>query len=246
MPFRSNDPFANPFASMRSEFNAYLDVLTDEGSDLPLLFGPSLKSWPGRWRDHFAERMPAAPEALVLEIGSHFGEVILQMAADESEHAFLGMDITLKRVVKLAQKAKTSSLPNLTSLLCNARGLDLLFTDSELDAVLVFFPDPWAKKKRQKKNRLLQANFLEVLARKLKSDGYFWFKTDCEPYKDEVHEALKAAGWRRVETPNGIASRVYVSRFERTFRDQGLPTYASVWAPPRPECYPGPEDNPQS
>lgn len=232
MPFRSDDPFANPFGTMRSEFNAFLDVLTDESSGLPLLYGPALKNWPGRWREHFAERMPESPENLVLEIGSHFGEVILQMAEDEKNHAFLGMDITLKRVVKLAQKAKDSSLQNLTSLLCNARGLDRVFEDGELDAVLVFFPDPWAKKKRQKKNRLLQPDFLKVLARKLKDDGYFWFKTDCEPYKEEVHEALAAAGWRSVETPSGLAARIYTSRFERTFRDQGLPTYASVWAPP--------------
>lgn len=232
MPIRTEDPFQNSLAHLRSDVNRYVDVLVNnrEGG-LPLLHGPDLKPWPGRWRNSFAGRMPETPEKLVLEIGSHYGEVILQMAQQHPETAFLGLDITFKRVVKLAQKAQERELHNLTSLLANARGLDQLFAEGELDGIIVFFPDPWAKKARQSKHRLLSSSFLSLLARKLRPGGFFWFKTDCEPYFAEVVSSLEVLGWDLIQ-PRGLAAQTYTSRFERLFRDQGLPTYALVAYPP--------------
>ncbi|MBC7661894.1 MAG: hypothetical protein H7249_19550 [Chitinophagaceae bacterium] len=232
MSIRAQDPFVDSFATMREDVNAFLPLIRD--AELPILYGPKLAPMSGHWRSFFQEKMLEPPENLILEIGSHYGEVILKMAADEPKTAFIGMDITLKRVVKLAQKAKEFGLKNLISILCNAKFLDVLFASHELDAVLVFFPDPWAKKKRYHKNRLLKPEFLALLAQKLKPDACFWFKTDWEPYNADVMEALTAARWRQVEQPmTGLCSKVYTSRFERLFKAQGLTTYASVWMPPR-------------
>lgn len=230
MSIRAQDPFIDSFANMREDVNAFLSVLRD--SDLPLLYGPRLKPCAGQWQKHFVEKMPAPPKDLVLEIGSHYGEVILKMAKDEEDTAFIGMDITLKRVVKLAQKAQEYQLHNLTSILCNAKFLDQLFAPEELDGVLVFFPDPWAKKKRYHKNRLLKPEFLALLAKKLKPEAYFWFKTDWEPYNAEVLETLRAADWREIQPKTGLPSKVYTSRFERLFKSAGQTTFASVWTPP--------------
>jgi tRNA (guanine-N7-)-methyltransferase len=227
---RSQDPFSDSFATMREDVNAFLSVLRD--AKLPVLYGPKLKPMSGTWHMHFAEQMGQRPEGVILEIGSHLGEVLLKMAADHPTAAFIGMDITMKRVVKVAQKAEAKSLKNITSVLCNARFLDRVVADGELDGIIVFFPDPWAKKKRHHKNRLLQAPFLATLARKLKPGGYFWFKTDWEPYNAEVLEALFAAGWQASTPTAGIPSQVYTSRFERLFKSQGLPTYESIWLPP--------------
>lgn len=231
MSIRTQDPFKDSFALMRDDVNAFLSVMR-ENENLPLLYGPKLQPMKGSWFDHFAEQMKARPKSIILEIGSHLGEVILKMAENEPETAFIGMDITMKRVVKVAQKADAKKLMNLTSILCNARFLDMIFADGELDGVLVFFPDPWAKKKRTAKNRLLQPHFLEVLARKLKPESFFWFKTDWEPYNAEVLEALKAAGWREHQATEGLPSQIYTSRFERLFKSEGLQTYESVWLPP--------------
>ncbi len=230
MSIRAQDPFVDSFATMREDVNAFLSILRD--SDLPLLYGPRLKPCAGRWRTHFTEKMAHPPKALVLEIGSHYGEVILKMARDEGDTAFIGMDITLKRVVKLAQKAQLDQLHNITSILCNARFLDQLFVPAELDGVMVFFPDPWAKKKRYHKNRLLNSEFIALLASKLKPDAFFWFKTDWEPYNTEVLDALKAAHWRPLIPTLGLASKIYTSRFERLFSEAGQSTFASVWMPP--------------
>ena len=230
MSIRAQDPFVDSFATMREDVNAFLSVLRD--SDLPLLYGPRLKPCAGQWCKHFTDKMPVPPKDLILEIGSHYGEVVLKMAKDEADTAFIGMDITLKRVVKLAQKAQENELHNLTSILCNAKFLDQLFAPEELDGVLVFFPDPWAKKKRYHKNRLLKPEFLALLAKKLKPEAYFWFKTDWEPYNTEVLDALHAAKWREIQPESGLPSKVYTSRFERLFKGAGQTTFESVWAPP--------------
>ncbi len=230
MSIRANSAFHDSYRTMAEGVNAYLSLLRD--SDLPLLYGPRLEPLKGRWREHFTAKMKAPPRDLVLEIGSHFGEVILKIAKNEPETALIGMDITMKRVVKLAQKAEAGELHNLTSVLCNARFIEDLFIDRELDGTLIFFPDPWKKKKRTLKHRLIGPEFLAVLARKLKPTGYFWFKTDWEPYYVDVLSYLEEAGWRPFTPTEGIPSQIYTSRFERTFRDQGLPTYGSAWLPP--------------
>lgn len=232
MSIRTQNPFQDSFATMREDVNAFLNVLKD--GDLPILYGPKLEPMIGTWSQYLAEQMGRTPKAVILEIGSHLGEVILKMAENEPDSGFIAMDITLKRVVKVAQKSLAKNLSNITSILCNAKFLDLIFRDNELDGVLVFFPDPWAKKKRYQKNRLLRPEFLEVLARKLKPEAYFWFKTDWEPYNAEVLCALRAAGWRAYQAPEGIPSMVYTSRFERIFKAEGLETYESVWLPPLP------------
>ncbi len=231
MPIKTSNPFQDPLEHMRPEVNRYLTLLKEgaETGDLPLMYGPSLERWPGHWREHFATQMGISPTQLILEIGSHFGEVILKMAADHPETALLGMDITFKRVVKLAQKTQGLGLKNLTSLLCNARALDQVFADGELDGIFIFFPDPWAQKKRQMKNRLVTQDFVRVLQRKLRPGGFFWFKSDCEPYYSAVCEAFNESLWVQNQTRQGIPSEIYTSRFERLFAEQSLPCHQFCW-----------------
>lgn len=231
MPIKNVNPFTDPLANMRPEVNRYMALLKEgaESGDLPLLYGPAMERLPGRWAQHLGEAMGQAPKELVLEIGSHFGEVILKMATDHPETALIGMDITFKRVVKLAQKSHSLGQKNLVSVLCNAKALDQVFADGELDGVFIFFPDPWAQKKRQLKNRLVNADFVAVLQRKLRTGGFFWFKTDCAPYYEAVCEAFDGTRWSRAETRHGIPSEIYTSRFERLFREQGLPCHEFCW-----------------
>jgi len=236
MPIKTTNPFQDPLENMRPEVNRYMALLKEglESGDLPLLYGPAMESLPGQWLQHFAEPMGKKPETLILEIGSHFGEVILKMAADHPDLAFVGMDITFKRVVKLAQKADALGHKNMFSVLCNAKALDQVFADGELDGIFIFFPDPWAQKKRQMKNRLVQTEFVRVLQRKLKPGGFFWFKTDCEPYYAAVCETFDVGLWEQTQIRQGIPSEIYTSRFERLFREQGLPCHEFCWTARHP------------
>jgi tRNA (guanine-N7-)-methyltransferase len=231
MPIKNANPFHDPLERMRPEVNRYLTLLKEglESGDLPLLYGPAMERLPGQWRQHFTEQMSQTPDKLLLEIGSHFGEVILKMASDHPDTALIGMDITFKRVVKLAQKSQSLGQKNLLSVLCNAKALDQVFADGELDGIFIFFPDPWAQKKRQMKNRLVNQDFVQVLHRKLKPGGFFWFKTDCEPYYAAVCESFHNELWKADQPRHGIPSEIYTSRFERLFREQGLPCHEFCW-----------------
>jgi tRNA (guanine-N7-)-methyltransferase len=236
MPIKNANPFQDPLEHMRPEVNRYLSLLKDglESGDLPLLYGPAMERLPGQWRQHFADQMGQSPSALVLEIGSHFGEVILKMASDCPDTALIGMDITFKRVVKLAQKSQGLGQKNLLSVLCNAKALDQVFADGELDGIFIFFPDPWAQKKRQMKNRLVNQDFVKVLQRKLRPGGFFWFKSDCEPYYAAVCESFDTNLWEIDQGRQGIPSGIYTSRFERLFAEQGLPCHEFCWITKKP------------
>ena len=230
MPIRIEDPFRDPTLRLNEDVNPFLKQIREGLADgsLPVLYGPRLKPIKGKWKGEFERTMDAAPKDLILEIGSHMGEVLKNMALAHKNTAFVGMDITFKRVVSLAEKAKSGGIQNVRSLLCNAKALDLIFDENELDGLVIFFPDPWARKKRQQKNRLLNKEFLAQAKKVIKPGGFFWFKTDHKPYFDEVFPEAEAIFSRDIE-PQGLPGEIYTSRFERHFSEQGLPKYEVCW-----------------
>ena len=60
------------------------------------------------------------------------------------------------------------------------------------DRVLLFFPDPWPKKKHHKR-RIVQPAFVALIARKLKTGGLFHMATDWEPYAEHMLEVMQAS-----------------------------------------------------
>lgn len=240
MPIRMYDPFIDPTANLNPEVNPFLGKMREglKSGDLPLLFGPDLKGKAGNWRQYFAEKKGTSSSSgsssgLILEIGCHKGETIRKMACDFRDLNFMGIDITFKRVVNTAEKAAQSELKNVVSVLCNGRGLHHILAPEELDGVIIFFPDPWANKKRQKKNRLLSAEFFEKLKRNIRKGGFLWIKTDNWDYASEIQEHAKKAGFERCENRESLdvplPTRVYTSRFERHFQEQGLETFDGCW-----------------
>jgi tRNA (guanine-N7-)-methyltransferase len=72
---------------------------------------------------------------------------------------------------------------------------------------MLFFPDPWPKK-RHHKRRLVQPAFVAELRSKLKSGGVFHLATDWENYAEQMLEVLNAApGWRNLVGEGGFAPR---------------------------------------
>jgi tRNA (guanine-N7-)-methyltransferase len=69
--------------------------------------------------------------------------------------------------------------------------LEQHLADSSLSEVLILFPDPWHKKRHQKR-RLIQAPFVDLLARKLKMGGLLQLATDWEPYALQMREVISA------------------------------------------------------
>ncbi len=89
---------------------------------------------------------------------------------------------------------------------------------ASLDRVLLFFPDPWHKKKHHKR-RILQPRFIELLGRALRPGGRFHMATDWQDYAEHMRaEMEQAAQFRNVAGPGRYAEKpAYrpTTKFER-------------------------------
>lgn len=234
MPLKNPNPFHSRAAHLDAGVNPYVALLRDaaQTGSLPLAFGAQLETLPGRWREHVATAggLTSTPARLVLEIGIHKGRTLVDMAADQAGAGFVGLDITYKRVVTTAQRLKAQGLKNAFCAMANAQQLDRLFAPAELDGVVIFFPDPWVKKARQAKHRLVDSAFVARLATVVRPGGYVWLKTDQKIYFDGAMEAFADAPFAlaRGDEP-GLPALDYTSSFEQRFHAQNLPTYSGKW-----------------
>ena len=168
---------------------------------------------------------------LVLEAGCYLGKTVTELAQANPLINVLGIDITYKRTVKAARKLQRIKSPNARIGISEAASLLHFLPDASLAGVCVFFPDPWPKKK-QRKNRLVNAAFLEVLKVKLAPQGFFWFKTDSLDYFEDVLEAANAAHWHVSEPdlqPGILAQQPYVTVFEKLFLEKEQPIYRRLF-----------------
>jgi len=228
MPVQSPDPFLKLSEHVDPHKNPYVARLLEfqENKDLPVLHGSNLKPWVGHWRDIFPEYFPESPPParLCIEIGCHYGRTLSEVAADHPDVGFIGIDITFKRVIKAAERAKRLGLRNVVTILSNAQGIDQLFAPGEIDGVITFFPDPWLKK-RKAKNRLLDGSFGTAVHQCISAGGFFWLKTDQESYFNEACSHLEGAGMRPADTLEILGTKDYSSSFEQLFKSRGQPTF---------------------
>lgn len=114
--------------------------------------------------------------------------------------------------------------------MADAKEMDHVFADGELSGAVIFFPDPWIKKKSQTKKRLINAKFCAILKKVLKPNGFLWFKTDSLDYFVSTQTLLLEAGFTEGSLKqHSCFTKNYESTFERRFKEKGEPTYESVW-----------------
>ena len=126
----------------------------------------------------------AAPRCL--EIGFGAGEVIGALAETNPHIDYLGIEVHRAGVGRLLLRAQQSSLKNLRVICSDA--VDVLrdhIADAAFDEVLVFFPDPWHKK-RHHKRRLIEPSFVSLAAAKLRSGGTLRLATDWQAYAEQM------------------------------------------------------------
>ena len=107
----------------------------------------------------FSENMDQEPKSLVLEIGSHRGDVLAAMARNHPDSAFMGMDITFKRVVNLLKKLR--KMASAMSRQSWVTPKPFLFCSKKRTGWHYhLLSRSLGEQKRQKKNRLLNREFL--------------------------------------------------------------------------------------
>jgi tRNA (guanine-N7-)-methyltransferase len=130
---------------------------------------------------------------VVLEIGFGMGHSLLAQAQAALQSNFIGIEVHTPGVGKLIQDMEAQSVGNIRIYRHDAvEVLRDCIADNSLDTVQVFFPDPWHKRKHQKR-RLIQANFVEQLRTKLKPGGLLHLATDWEDYARQMMRVLSEA-----------------------------------------------------
>jgi tRNA (guanine-N7-)-methyltransferase len=145
-----------------------------------------------------------------LEIGFGAGEVIGALAKDHPETDYLGIEVHRAGVGRLLLRAQEDRLANLRIICHDAvEVLAHAIPDESFDSILIFFPDPWHKK-RHHKRRLIDAPFVETLADKLRGGGVLRLASDWQEYAEQMLRVGNACTRLESQSPDGT----YVQRPE--------------------------------
>ncbi|ANZ42752.1 tRNA (guanosine(46)-N7)-methyltransferase TrmB [Lentzea guizhouensis] len=159
------------------------------------------RAWDTHWEKlgHDVKTLPEGPldftswfgrsAPVLLEIGSGMGETTSQLVAAAPELNYVAVEVYKPGLAQLLLRAEhLGGLDNLRVLRGDA--VDLLtdhVTPASLHGVRIFFPDPWPKKKHHKR-RLVQPEFVSLLASRLEPGGVLHLATDWENYAEQMLE----------------------------------------------------------
>jgi tRNA (guanine-N7-)-methyltransferase len=122
----------------------------------------------------------------VIEIGFGNGASLAEMAKNQPDTDFLGIEVHRPGVGQLLNLIQQNGLSNLRVACTDA--VELLkhrLADNSLDRLQLYFPDPWHKK-RHHKRRIIQPDFVNLLAKKIKLGGHLHMATDWQHYAEQM------------------------------------------------------------
>jgi tRNA (guanine-N7-)-methyltransferase len=180
---------------------------TTEPLDLPRLFGR------------------VAP--CIVEIGSGMGETTVAIAAAHPENDYIALEVHTPGVGSLLKQVANADLTNVRVVQHDAvEVLEHMIPAAALSGVHIFFPDPWPKK-RHHKRRLVQPDFADLLATRLRAAGYVHAATDWAEYAEHILQVLSAEPLLENTSPGYAARPDY--RPPTKFEERGLRLGHGVW-----------------
>jgi tRNA (guanine-N7-)-methyltransferase len=124
--------------------------------------------------------------SIILEIGFGMGETTAAMAESHPDWNIVGVEVYRAGVGSLLARIEKRQLQNIRIIEHDAvEVLGQMIRDESLDAVHIYFPDPWPKK-RHHKRRLIQPAFIAALARKIRQGGIVHMATDWPDYAEQM------------------------------------------------------------
>ena len=118
------------------------------------------------------------------------GDSLIQMAQADPGAQFIGIEVHRPGVGRLLSRVLAEKIQNVRVYAEDA--VDVFaqsLTLESLDAIHIFFPDPWHKK-RHHKRRLIQPDWVREITQRLKAGGYLHLATDWEPYAEHMFDVL--------------------------------------------------------
>jgi tRNA (guanine-N7-)-methyltransferase len=164
---------------------------------------------------------------LIVEIGSGMGETSVAIARAHPEHDYIAIEVHLPGVGSLLKAIDGEGLTNLRVIRHDAVDvLEKMIPDGSLAGLHVFFPDPWPKK-RHNKRRIVQPPLVALMARKLAPGGYIHLATDWQAYAEHMLEVLTAEPLLENSAKDYSPRPAY--RPQTKFEARGLKLGHGVW-----------------
>jgi tRNA (guanine-N7-)-methyltransferase len=145
----------------------------------------ALESCWAHWGIDFGSRvveLPAGFAALKLEIGFGNGDALIEMAASDPDSLYIGIEVHLPGVGRCLNRIEGQGLENVRLIRHDAiEVMETMLAPGSLERILLFFPDPWHKK-RHHKRRIVNRHFRDLVYRSLEPGGAMHAATDWEDY----------------------------------------------------------------
>ncbi|NRP10845.1 MULTISPECIES: tRNA (guanosine(46)-N7)-methyltransferase TrmB [unclassified Marinobacterium] len=166
---------------------------------------------------------------VTLEIGFGMGASLVEMASRSPEKGFIGIEVHPPGVGRLLADARAEGVDNIRVYCEDAiEVLAQCIPDGSLAGVQLFFPDPWHKKKHNKR-RIVQPEFAQTIRQKLAIGGVFHMATDWEPYSEHMMEVMSAAEGYQNQMGEGQFSPQPDFRPVTKFQKRGEKLGHGVW-----------------
>jgi tRNA (guanine-N7-)-methyltransferase len=129
-------------------------------------------------------------EKVIMEIGFGMGEATAIIAKNHPNNGYIAVDVHPPGIGKLLARIDENDLTNLKVIEEDVHVvLQHMIADESLDGIHLFFPDPWHKKKHNKR-RIVNEGFLALIHPKIKKGGYIHIATDWVPYAISIQEVF--------------------------------------------------------
>ena len=170
---------------------------------------------------------------ITLEIGTGDGTNIVALAATQANDNYIAVEVYRPGLGQLLSRVNAQGLQNIR--ICDRDVCDFLseFEEAVFDRVLIFFPDPWPKK-RHHKRRLINASFLDSLAPRIHRHGRLFLTTDDQDYALSIADTVadhpqwqNLAGGKRYCLSPKFRSE---TKFERRARRAASPVFEFLLA----------------
>ena len=132
-------------------------------------------------------------DKVIMEIGFGMGEATAIIAKNHPNNGYIAVDVHPPGIGKLFARIVENELTNLKVIEDDVHVvMQHMIADDSLDGIHLYFPDPWPKKKHNKR-RIVNEGFLQLIHPKLKAGGFIHIATDWVPYAESIKEVFAAS-----------------------------------------------------